>query len=573
MDDLDMMLCHEDFPHLLNLASHVKSLHFQGVVPIQQHASKDGPLDPSEVISAVTRMHERLLSSSSCASHPPRILRGSYPMIDSLLDDSFGILQREVERCRSMAVSTPISQPHLPPSSGKKIKSTSKEVIAIKYSKWQTDILMQWMMDNLDNPFPDRDDVHELMQKTNLSYSQIINWTTNVRKRNRKATCQDGKKPHHFIDFLFLAEKRESEATPNKSYDSMLRDATLSTPSRSASKKSGQSSVSSLSNKKRKVGSMLDYDSELPSLSSSAPYYATSPVPEDGTAMAFPTTPAYHYSHSPHRYHQHDSYTRAHPGAYLSPPYSYSPHAMPYLGYAHTQTSPQIHRYSPKDPNVRPTTPPPMDSDLPPIREESSPLPSPVISKAKIDPGIANIKVKIELPSPVPSSDVKIKQEGGTMLDVIPPSFDNGTEMDPIKIDEPSDASLLEDFAVYWEFQIDDSKSEFCHSADSNKRGSRQNRGRAVYVLRETEAFTSPDVSTLMEDHIRLRQGNHQRERCLPNVVSSDDQFQPSSRNHTNSGPPSKRHHPGRRHRYNTSDPNEMEVCSLESEFDGAVGV
>ena len=36
----------------------------------------------------------------------------------------------------------------------------------------------------------------------------MVNWTTNVRKRNLKATVEKGKKPHHFLDFLFLADNR-----------------------------------------------------------------------------------------------------------------------------------------------------------------------------------------------------------------------------------------------------------------------------------------------------------------------------------------------------------------------------
>lgn len=44
---------------------------------------------------------------------------------------------------------------------------------------------------------------------TNLTYSQVVNWTTNVRKRNLKATVEKGKKPHHFLDFLFLADDRD----------------------------------------------------------------------------------------------------------------------------------------------------------------------------------------------------------------------------------------------------------------------------------------------------------------------------------------------------------------------------
>ena len=34
-----------------------------------------------------------------------------------------------------------------------------------------------------------------------------------MRKRNLKATVQKGKKPHHFLDFLFLADSRDSDDT------------------------------------------------------------------------------------------------------------------------------------------------------------------------------------------------------------------------------------------------------------------------------------------------------------------------------------------------------------------------
>jgi hypothetical protein len=38
-----------------------------------------------------------------------------------------------------------------------------------------------------------------------------VNWATNIRKRNLKGTVERGKKPHHFLDFLFLAVHREKE--------------------------------------------------------------------------------------------------------------------------------------------------------------------------------------------------------------------------------------------------------------------------------------------------------------------------------------------------------------------------
>ncbi len=48
-----------------------------------------------------------------------------------------------------------------------------------------------------------------------LTKSQVVNWTTNVRKRNLKATVEKGKKPHHFLDFLFLANDRDEKGGTN----------------------------------------------------------------------------------------------------------------------------------------------------------------------------------------------------------------------------------------------------------------------------------------------------------------------------------------------------------------------
>ena len=87
--------------------------------------------------------------------------------------------------------------------------ATQKEAIVTKYPKYQTDILMKWMIENKKNPCPNSAAIEELMSLTGLSAQQITNWTTNVRKRNVKATTKGGKKPHHFIDFFFLAYQND----------------------------------------------------------------------------------------------------------------------------------------------------------------------------------------------------------------------------------------------------------------------------------------------------------------------------------------------------------------------------
>jgi Homeobox KN domain len=230
-DDFDIMLLHEDFPYLLSIAAKAKetrkniAAYTESRPSFQQFLSK-ASLQPDEVLLAVERMQEALLQRPGNRETIPR---GRYPITDSIMEDSMLLLQQEHECGEQwLQEQQQLGNQHDVSSKTKEEGTTNKrgratgasktsgkkEAIGIKYSKWQTDILMNWMIEHKEQPFPDQQAVEWLTVRTGLSNSQVVNWTTNVRKRNRKATCEEGKKPHHFIDFLFLAHDREIKARP-----------------------------------------------------------------------------------------------------------------------------------------------------------------------------------------------------------------------------------------------------------------------------------------------------------------------------------------------------------------------
>ena len=253
LDDFDIMLLHEDFPHLLVIATKVKATH-RAIARVMNPQGDDGAstgiastyfaatrhhdasyrpknaLLPDEILRAVERMQQVLIQKKP--SDKTIIPRGLYPITDSLMEDAMIALHQEYECGQEWLIkhgdstnailpsmsSDAVSGFHdnrnrydLSLSSDNSSNTATGGPITIKYAKWQTDALMNWMIDNKDQPFPDSDAIELLVHQTGLTSSQIVNWTTNVRKRNRKATCENGKKPHHFLDFLFLVHDRETK--------------------------------------------------------------------------------------------------------------------------------------------------------------------------------------------------------------------------------------------------------------------------------------------------------------------------------------------------------------------------
>jgi hypothetical protein len=221
-DGLELILLHDEFPKIIELTGRIKqACHtIQHVRPTHPDATR--PFDLAEVQSAVTRIQATMVRKHLKGR---KIVRGTFPRIDNTISFSVRALQKQWDNVsryiaqqkdvlsKRTVLSTPsstIGEPAKKEETSAKSKTkVKKEAIAIKYSKPQTDILMKWMIDHMEQPFPAKADILSLMKQTGLSESQVVNWTTNVRKRNRKATCEAGKKPHHYIDFLFLLHARE----------------------------------------------------------------------------------------------------------------------------------------------------------------------------------------------------------------------------------------------------------------------------------------------------------------------------------------------------------------------------
>jgi hypothetical protein len=275
-DDFDAMLLHEDFPILLQLAAKTKRLR-QQISEQMERPSRPFQIlaksawKPDDILTTVARIHDAFLDQKNLAS---KICRGQYPAIDNILEEMMLTLQKENDAgeewlTNQASLVDPSKKRGRAEASGSSNQTMiSNKSVAVKYAKWQTDILMSWMIEHSDQPFPDQKNTEYLMQRTGLTQSQVVNWTTNVRKRNRKATCENGKKPHHFIDFLFLAQDRESRQQHKSS--AVQQQSELSSRPAFAMGNSGSSSHTS-----PRLRSIRPYSHppSVPSLSSAANGY------------------------------------------------------------------------------------------------------------------------------------------------------------------------------------------------------------------------------------------------------------------------------------------------------------
>lgn len=225
-------IAHEDFGLFILMASKVKTIRLNllcgnvpnksDVVTIAYINTRKGQNEAKKTAQFI--QSTLLLGPTNVTTDIKSLIisRGTFKITDDLMKEAIIKLTREFNRCmtwytgvkeKAPPESPPKKRSRVSLSNGKKKQSNS---IAIKYSKAQTDILSNWMIAHRKHPFPTADEIVELTIATKLSRSQVINWTTNVRKRNLKATVEKGKKPHHFLDFIFLANDREMKALKGK---------------------------------------------------------------------------------------------------------------------------------------------------------------------------------------------------------------------------------------------------------------------------------------------------------------------------------------------------------------------
>ena len=201
----DKVVLHEDFEVMLELLARIKIMQQANQVSFRPQGPKSrDPFPPSEIAALAEKVtkvqkyyqnRQQQRDPNGNILQPIRILRrGEDPVADLLTQDFIRSLERELEYQQEIER---VQQPN--------------ESIAVKYPKWQTDILNRWMIENIHDPFPDDEQIQQLMHETQLSHSQIVNWTTNCRKRSRKATLNGGKKAHSFIDYMFIAAANEAE--------------------------------------------------------------------------------------------------------------------------------------------------------------------------------------------------------------------------------------------------------------------------------------------------------------------------------------------------------------------------
>lgn len=161
-DDFDLTLNHEDFDKLLSISTKVKILRkqIQDLSSLKPSYIKFNPEKiHNDVKAIVSAMRQQKTGNSTSL-----IKRGQFPETDSIIDEALKQLDIDLKKClltlihlkrKNQQQQQYLQQEGSDEPDTKKRKSNNKkgkqkkgEAIAVKYSKYQTDILTNWMIQN-----------------------------------------------------------------------------------------------------------------------------------------------------------------------------------------------------------------------------------------------------------------------------------------------------------------------------------------------------------------------------------------------------------------------------------------
>ena len=150
MTDFDLMVYHEDFIKILSISVKIKKMqrYLKGLPPkltstFELDTSKEEP----DVINFWESIKRKLCSGAKGST----VFRGTFPITDSLIDETISALTDEYKKCVGL-ISEKSDAQDARKVKKKKQKGEVKgksEGISVKYSKAQTDVLINWMIDNM----------------------------------------------------------------------------------------------------------------------------------------------------------------------------------------------------------------------------------------------------------------------------------------------------------------------------------------------------------------------------------------------------------------------------------------